>query len=124
MNSETKYNEMNDFDKLPKEIQEKMLEKQLEQGNKIDPYVFRQDIFNDKVNRGFDWDKTKEGSEFWADVLDLKNFDVFFEKYPKKKRPLKAECKCVKNNFEEANKILQAWAKKNNCSINIIVKSK
>ena len=124
MNSETKYNEMNDFDKLPKEIQEKMLETQLEQGNKIDPYVFRQDIYAGKEKKGFNWCETKEEHEFWWQVIDEENFDLFFEKYPKKKRPLKAECKCVKNNFEEANKILQAWAKKNNCSINIIVKSK
>ncbi|MBS3739658.1 MAG: hypothetical protein KGY51_11805 [Psychroflexus sp.] len=124
MNSETKYNEMNDFDKLPKEIQEKMLERQLEQGNKIDPNVFREDIYAGKEKKGFDWNETKEDHKFWWKVIDKENFDVFFEKYPKKKRPLKAECKCVKNNFEEANKILQAWAKKNNCSINIIVKSK
>lgn len=31
----------------------------------------------------FEWSKTQEGSEFWNDVINHENFDLFFKKYPK-----------------------------------------
>src|SRR5574344_1737319 len=33
---------------------------------------------------GFRWDLTEEGYNFWAEVISRKNFNLFYEKYPKK----------------------------------------
>ena len=63
---------------FPVEIVEKMLERQVEQGNKRDVSVFEQSKYD-----GFDWDITPEGGQFWVEIIKNKNFDLFFEKYPK-----------------------------------------
>lgn len=63
---------------FPTEIVEKMLEKQVEQGNKKDVTIF------EECNAtGFIWNKTIEGQKFWEKVINYKQFDVFFNKYPK-----------------------------------------
>ena len=36
----------------------------------------------DKTN-GFSWGDSREGAGFWVDVIGNKNFDLFFERYPK-----------------------------------------
>lgn len=74
---------MNKFDKLPKEIQEKMLEHQVAQGNIRDPKVFRRYIYIVKYYGGFDWDETPEGHDFWGKVISDGKTEVFFERYPK-----------------------------------------
>jgi hypothetical protein len=63
---------------VPIEVIAKMLERQVEQGNKEDVSVFE-----NSINGGFDWDKSKEGKQFWTEVLMYDNFNHFFEKYPK-----------------------------------------
>ena len=63
---------------FPKEIIAKMLDYQEEQGNKRDISVFEKCTF-----AGFIWEETKEGCNFWDEVIRYKNFDLFFEKYPK-----------------------------------------
>ena len=35
---------------------------------------------------GFEWRKTKEGLDFWHKVIEHKNFNLFFKKYPKQKQ--------------------------------------
>jgi hypothetical protein len=117
MNSQTKYNEMTEFDKLPKEIQERMLECQVEQGNPRDA-----DVFRDEIASGFRWDKTKEGLGFWNDVIN-KNHNLFFEKYPKKS-PLKDAIQEMKANPAEAIKVLQEYAKQFNLTVEVVFKSK
>lgn len=67
---------------FPVEVVEKMLERQVEQGNKRDISVFEADRFACKEEGGFDWDETPEGWYFWYKVIDSKNFDHFFERYP------------------------------------------
>ena len=62
----------------PKEIISRMLDCQEEQGNKRDVSVFEKDRIV-----GFVWIQTKEGLTFWDEVIRYKNFDLFFEKYPK-----------------------------------------
>lgn len=57
------------FDKLPIVIQEKMLERQVEQGNKRDPEVFRILITADVENGGFRWEHTPEKYYFWYMIL-------------------------------------------------------
>lgn len=76
-------NQIKDF---PKEVIEKMLERQVEQGNKRDVTVFEKSEWEIKLDGGFDWDKTIEGDEFWREVIDEKNFALFFEKYPKQEQ--------------------------------------
>jgi hypothetical protein len=61
-----------------------MLECQEEQGNKRDVTVFEKYKCSAKTEGGFDWDKTKEKDVFWGEVIVEKNFNRFFEKYPKK----------------------------------------
>ncbi len=72
-----------DLENFPIEVVEKMLQKQYKQVNKKDISVFQEYRFTDKQNGGFRWENTIEGHEFWAKVLRYKNFDVFFERYPK-----------------------------------------
>lgn len=70
---------------FPIEVVQKMVERQVEQGNKADVKVF-QDY--PKAGRsdgyGFTWNETEECYVFWREVIKDKNFDLFFEKYPKK----------------------------------------
>jgi hypothetical protein len=123
MNSQTKYNEMTEFDKLPKEIQERMLECQVEQGNTRNKDVFRLCIEENKDDGGFDWSISKEDWLFWKKVLVNKNHELFFETYPKKS-PLKDAIQEVKANPAEAIKVLQEYAKQFNLTVEVVFKSK
>lgn len=69
---------------FPKEIIKRILDCQEEQGNKKDISVFEENKFSLLGKGGFDWAKTKEKWGFWYEVISCKNFNVFFEKYPKK----------------------------------------
>ena len=57
------------WDEIPLDIQEKMLENQVSQGQKEDPSVFVSDISNGISNGGFNWDDSLEGFPFWAKVI-------------------------------------------------------
>ena len=69
---------------FPIEIVQKMLEYQVEQGNKEDISVFQRRVSTDKSCGGFSWTKTCEGIEFWKNVIHKKQFGIFFNKFPKK----------------------------------------
>ncbi len=114
---------MTEFDKLPREIQERMLECQEEQGNPRDADVFRNEIAAGKFEGGFAWYKTKEDWDFWGDVINEHNYNLFFKKYPKK-RPLRDAIQEVKANPAEAIKALQEYAKQFNLTVEVIFKSK
>jgi hypothetical protein len=75
----------NELKGFPQEIIDKMVERQVEQGNKPNPDVFDKNIRADEFRGGFNWHETSEYSPFWADVLEDKKFDLFFQKYPKKR---------------------------------------
>jgi hypothetical protein len=83
---------MKEFKDLPIEIQNKMLDHQEAQGNKRDECVFIEDIYIASYIGGFDWYKTIEGNDFWAEVIQEGNQKVFFEKYPVQNVP---ELKCI-----------------------------
>ena len=68
---------------FPIEVVQKMVDCQVEQGNKPDVKVFQKYSFNDKNNGGFDWKITIDGGDFWENIIKNKNFDLFFQKYPK-----------------------------------------
>jgi hypothetical protein len=72
---------------FPKEILDKMLYHQEQQGNKRDIEVFNNSRITSKLHGGFTWADTDEGLDFWGAVIEDKNFEVFFEKYPKPEYP-------------------------------------
>ena len=76
------YTPKGDLIGFPKEIIAKMLNYQEEQGNPRDVSVFEENKFTIKELGGFNWDKTKEEDNFWEEVLDNKDFNLFFEKIP------------------------------------------
>lgn len=89
--------EIKDF---PIEVVQKMVEKQVHQGNKADVKKFQEYKRFSFADGGFYWGKTKEGQEFWYNVIDLNDFDLFFKKYPKKeekKEPLNESKKAIKD---------------------------
>lgn len=71
---------------FPKEVVEKMLDRQEEQGDERDISVFERN----KIS-GFGWRQTIEGYDFWKRVIIYKNFDLFFSKYPKQSKTMKAK---------------------------------
>lgn len=84
--SKYKVTEKDLIDKIkgfPIEVVQKMLEYQVKQGNEEDVKVFQSDPHAGKFSGGFNWSDTIEKSFFWGDVISLKKFDVFFDKYPK-----------------------------------------
>lgn len=70
----------------PIEVVEKMIEEQVKQGNCPNVEVFQENPSAGMVDGGFNWKKTEQGYEFWDEVIDECNFDLFFEKYPKKNK--------------------------------------
>ena len=69
---------------FPKEIIAKMLDYQEKQGNKRNVSIFEKRAATSQCDEGFTWDDTKEGVFFWHKVINNKDFDFFFERYPKK----------------------------------------
>ncbi len=72
---------------LPKEIQEKMLERQFEQTGKRDVSVFEKDLHSGVDQEGMSWNKTPEGSLFWCEILIDDNISHFYTIHPKKESP-------------------------------------
>lgn len=68
---------------FPVEVVQKMVERQVEQGNKADVTVFQQYKTYGKSGGGFTWDETEEHDDFWGKVINEEYFDLFFKKYPK-----------------------------------------
>lgn len=69
---------------FPQEVVEKMLERQEEQGNKRDVSVFEDHNTASVAGGGFNWEYSIEGRLFWTQVIDDRNFGLFFDKYPNK----------------------------------------
>lgn len=67
---------------FPIDVVEKMIERQVEQGEKADVKVFQHSRTANASGGGFSWKDSIEGWEFWAEVIMKQNFDVFFAKYP------------------------------------------
>lgn len=73
---------------FPEEVVEKMLYYQRKQGNPRDVSVFEKNVQKNKMGLGFTWNDTPEGRNFWEEVIDHKNFDLFFQKYPKQEKKI------------------------------------
>lgn len=68
---------------FPIEVVQRMVDCQVEQGNKADVTVFQKSNMASKRDKGFDWDKTKESAS-WIGIIIWKEFDIFFKYNPKK----------------------------------------
>lgn len=75
---------------LPAPILKRMMECQVEQGNKADHTVFENCKCASKSGRGFDWSVTAEKSAFWTTAITYGDYSRFFEMYPETK-PEKVE---------------------------------
>lgn len=84
----TNEEEVNHLKDFPREVIEKMLDRQEEQTGTRDLTVLRgmPSAFatNSIIPGGFDWHKTIEEDIFWEAVINDKNFEVFFKKYPRR----------------------------------------
>jgi len=72
---------------FPDEVIDKMLERQVEQGNPRDIEVFKKYNAANREEGGFDWSKTEEWRHdrlIWNYTINCKYFVPFFELYPKK----------------------------------------
>jgi hypothetical protein len=67
---------------FPAAVVEKMLERQVEQGNKRDVSVFERNKIAGEPEGGFNWQSTTDGAGFWFDVIHDQRFECFFERYP------------------------------------------
>lgn len=67
---------------FPIEIVQRMVDYQVEQGNKADVTVFQKLATASKSDGGFDWLETKEYMD-WMDIMYDGKFDIFFEHNPK-----------------------------------------
>ncbi len=79
----TKKDLIGDIADFPVEIVRKMVEEQMRQGNNADVRMFQICANKNKNQGGFDWKDTEDGHLFWVSVIQDRNFDEFFEKYPK-----------------------------------------
>lgn len=68
---------------FPEEIVSRMLHYQQEQGNRRDIEVFERDRCAGSIDGGFTWGRTKEGFTFWKEVIENRNFNIFFDRYYK-----------------------------------------
>lgn len=69
---------------FPIEVIEKMIEEQVRQGNLPNVEVFQENATSNVKHGGFDWYKSDDGSLFWTKIIEGVNFELFFERYPKK----------------------------------------
>jgi hypothetical protein len=93
-----------DLENFPIEVVEKMLEYQYKQLGKTDIVVFQ---YNRNVaKKGFRWEDTDEGYEFWSEVIGKKRFYIFFERYPK--LPKNVYVRGDRNNGENVIKELES----------------
>jgi hypothetical protein len=88
---------MKTWNELPKEIKKKMLKRQFDQKGYKNKTEFK------LLVNGFFWRHTKEGHNFWHEVING-NFDLFYQKYPKKQMP---ELCQIGKLFEQFGKDLQ-----------------
>ena len=68
---------------FPIQVVEKMLERQVQQGNSENVRIFQNDSSAGEIQGGFTWDNTVEKHDFWYEVIHNHKFELFFEKYPK-----------------------------------------
>lgn len=63
-----------DLKGVPSCVVKMMLEEQVRQGNELDITVFQKNLLSGRVNKGFDWNKTIQGYEYWRKILSNRDF--------------------------------------------------
>ena len=96
---------MIEFKDLPVEIQNRMLDEQVRQGNLRNAKVFEKSITASVLRGGFTWEKSVEGHVFWREIIQGGNLDLFYERYPKTPSKLYSEEE-VRNLFIKHSKDL------------------
>ena len=99
------YTPKGELEGFPKEIIAKMLDCQEEQGNPRDVSVFEENVCVSMIIKGFDWNNTKDEFDFWEQVISERNFNLFFEKYPK--QDVRSECKKQEHQESKTDKYVQ-----------------
>ena len=94
------------WQELPTEIQDKMLERQLEQTGKKDAGVFEVALCAESDTGGFLWSDTLENRGFWKTILIEGNIDHFYTLHPKDAAKQLAE---LKEEFEQYKKESVKW---------------
>ena len=80
-----------DIEGFPIEVVQRMIERQVEQGNKADVSVFQNRKSCSGGSGGFEWCDTTERHDFWQKVILNRDFKIFFEKYPKENKEIYVE---------------------------------
>ena len=73
------------FKDLPVEIQQRMLDEQVRQGNTRNAEVFEKEIMATPHEGGFLWARSVEGFDFWNRIIENGDIAEFYKKYPKQK---------------------------------------
>jgi len=94
---------------FPREIVEKMLDRQEDAGNKRDVSVFENDRSASSMEDGFTWDCAIEGVSFWINIITSRNFKIFFDKYPKDDKPIEKEVIIDHSDIEDLIKTFELW---------------
>lgn len=84
---------------FPIEVLQKMMYEQYNQGNPMDIKVFQNKKDATTYNGGFYWEETIDGYEFWKEVINNENFELFFSRYSKEKND-NVENKYIENMKE------------------------
>ena len=71
---------------LGKTVANRMMEYQKEQGNIPNLYVFLNNPGACKCEKGFTWDKTKEGFDFWDNMINTLQEHPLYKKYKNDRR--------------------------------------
>lgn len=103
-----------DIKGFPIKVVQKMVERQVEQGNEANVAAFQRRRDAAKWCGGFDFDDTTEGHVFWAQVINYRSFNVFFERYPNKNVYYRG----VKSRWHEIIEALESLGanNKSNCT--------
>lgn len=109
-----------DIKDFPIEIVQKMVDYQYEQTGKCDVSLFQKCRTSDKHAGCFTWEFTAEGQRFWNKVINYKEFDVFFKKYPKTMKKKSANLVYIVGTARTDNaiiKTLEKYGGKNKCKL-------
>ena len=95
---------------FPLAIVQKMIERQVMQGNPANVKVFQADTTAEQLDGGFEWDISPEGWDFWDKVIAGMEFNVFFERYPESNRVyIVAASEAAHENGENVIKTLEKY---------------
>jgi hypothetical protein len=95
---------------FPLAIVQKMIERQVMQGNLANVKVFQADPTAEHLDGGFEWEESPEGWDFWNNVIAGMEFNVFFERYPESNRVyIVAASEAAHENGENVIKTLEKY---------------